>query len=85
VGKSDAGAHGPVDGRMRDRASTGSITRTGRIADVKVGEALEPVQVETRVGDEVRWINTRSVLSESCLLIPWEIGCRARRDSNSAA
>ncbi|MGQ0812631.1 MAG: hypothetical protein ACT4OO_15600 [Nitrospiraceae bacterium] len=35
-------------------------TRTGKIHDIKVGESLNPPKLEVRVGDEIRWINTRS-------------------------
>jgi len=35
-------------------------TRTGKIHDIKVGESLNPPTLDVRVGDEVRWINTRS-------------------------
>ncbi len=30
------------------------------IHDIKVGESLNPPKLEVRVGDEIRWINTRS-------------------------
>ncbi len=35
-------------------------TRTGKIHDVRIGQDLNPKQVSVRVGDEVRWINSRS-------------------------
>ena len=35
-------------------------TRTGKVHDVKVGDSLNPPKLEVHVGDEVRWINTRS-------------------------
>jgi hypothetical protein len=60
VEKSDSGAHGPVDPGCETGPELAQSTPTDRIADVKVGEALEPVQVEARVGNEVSWINTRS-------------------------
>ncbi len=35
-------------------------TRTGKIHDIRVGEQLQPQQLEVHLGDEVRWINSRS-------------------------
>lgn len=35
-------------------------TRTGKIFDIKVGEQIAPDQMQVRLGDEVRWINSRS-------------------------
>lgn len=35
-------------------------TRTGTIADIKIGEQLSPQRLEVRRGDEIRWINSRS-------------------------
>jgi plastocyanin len=35
-------------------------TRTGKIYDVRIGESIEPRELEVRVGDEVRWINSRN-------------------------
>lgn len=35
-------------------------TRSGRIMDVKVGEAISPQEITLERGDEVRWINGRN-------------------------
>ena len=35
-------------------------TRTGKIHDVRIGETLDPKELQVRVGDEVRWVNARN-------------------------
>jgi len=35
-------------------------TRTGKIYDVRIGESIDPRELEVRIGDEVRWINSRN-------------------------
>ena len=35
-------------------------TQTGRIADVRIGDSLNPKEIEVRHGDEVRFVNARS-------------------------
>ena len=35
-------------------------TRTGKIHDIRIGQSIEPREIEVRPGDEVRWINARN-------------------------
>jgi plastocyanin len=36
-------------------------TRTGKIDEIVIGENLLPAEITVKVGEEVRWINTRSM------------------------
>lgn len=40
---------------------TPQTTRTGEIHDVKVEEGLAPAIIDVRIGDEVRWVNHRTL------------------------
>ncbi|MFM8550702.1 MAG: hypothetical protein ACKOCD_00040 [Nitrospiraceae bacterium] len=36
-------------------------SRTGKVHEIKVGEQITPMELVVRVGDEIRWLNLRSV------------------------
>lgn len=42
-------------------ANVASTTRTGSIQEVRLGERVTPINVRVQPGDEVRWINERSM------------------------
>lgn len=42
-------------------ASVSETTRTGNIQEVKLAERLTPTEVQVESGDEVRWVNERSM------------------------
>lgn len=42
-------------------AGTPMTTRTGAVHDIKIEEGLTPVVVSVQVGDEVRWVNHRTM------------------------
>jgi len=42
-------------------ASVADTTRTGRIHDVRFGERMTPATLQVEPGDEIRWINGRSM------------------------
>ena len=42
-------------------ASLPQTTRTGEIHQIEIGEYLLPSDISVKVGEEVSWINTRSL------------------------
>jgi hypothetical protein len=49
-------------------ASLPHTTRTGRIYQTRIGDDLSPKEVTVKVGEEVRWVNSRSLDSRIDLL-----------------
>jgi len=41
--------------------STPTVTRTGDVKDIIIGDKLSAAEVSVNPGDEVRWVNTRRV------------------------
>jgi plastocyanin len=42
-------------------ASLPKTTRTGEIHQISIGENLSPAEITVKVGEEVRWVNSRSL------------------------
>ncbi len=42
-------------------AGTAMTTRTGAVHDIKIEEGLTPSSITVQVGDEVRWVNHRTM------------------------
>ncbi|HZS11047.1 MAG TPA: hypothetical protein VFA38_02275 [Nitrospirales bacterium] len=42
------------------RSDMAKTTRTGRIHDVRIGETVNPKEIQVNQGDEIRWINMRN-------------------------
>jgi len=49
-------------------ASLPQTTRTGEIHQIGIGEDLSPAEITVKVGEEVRWVNSRSLDSRIDLL-----------------
>jgi hypothetical protein len=52
-------------------------SRTGEIHNVKIEENLSPTDLTVRTGDEIRWVNARTMESRIDLLFPGaqELAC----------
>ena len=50
--------------------STPTVTRTGVVKDIVIGDKLFAVEVSVNPGDEVRWVNTRRVPVQIVFLNP---------------
>jgi len=59
--------------------NTPTVTRTGDVKDIIIGENLSPVEVGVSPGDEVRWVNKRTAPVRIVFLSPVldkEVSCK---------